>query len=160
MNRETRAKLTEALDDLFRSRSRRGEFDWAVLVPDVKLLIKREMRDDSMVEEELLDDIARTLTRDYVHQQAPPIPENTAQLSLFYAPDALLPLGDREVIRMADARAPHVERARTVYTKNFQAQSSAYFGRMAYFDDRLIPLRELGCTLAEVEANLDESEPE
>lgn len=151
MNTETRSKLTAILDNLFRNRSRLGEFDWAVLVPDVKAILKREMGEDSMLEEELLDDIARTLTREHVAHRKPPVPSDTSQLALFYDPDALMALGEREVIRMADARAPHVERYRTVLTANFHSQSNAYFGRVAYIDDRLVALRERGCTLAEVE---------
>lgn len=156
MNVETRSRMRSLLDDLVRSRSREGEFDWAVIVPDVKTILKREIREDSMLEDELLDDLARTLTRDYVSNNTPPIPSDLAQLALFYDADALLTLGDREVIRMADARARHLEQYRTVLTRNFESQSNAYFGRMAYIDDRLGPLRDLGCTLAEVEHGVTE----
>ena len=152
MNTDTRAKLDELIGNLFRNRSRIGEFDWATLVPDVKSAIRAAMQDDEIFEQELLDEIARKLTEAHVHRSTPSVPSDTTQLALFYEPDALLTLGDREVIRMADARAAHLERHRAVKTKNFHAQSSAYFGWMSYIDDRLVPLRELGCTLAEIES--------
>lgn len=153
MNVETRSKLRDIIGNLFTNRSRLGEFDWAILVPDVKSGIRLAMGDDAILEDELLDEIARRLTFEFVQRSKPPVPSDTSQLSLFYDPDALMPLGEREVIRMADARAAHVERWRTVLTANFQAQSNAYFGRVAYIDDRLVSLREAGCTLAEVEAH-------
>jgi hypothetical protein len=157
VNITTKSRLNGVLADLSRSRSRSGEFDWAILVPDFTVMLKREIEDDSQVLDELLDDISRGIVRDFVRSNAPPVPDDTDQLALFYDADALLSLGDREVIRMANARAVHLERYRTVLTTNFQSQSNAYFGRMAYIDDRLVPLRDRGCTLAEVEAGTEQA---
>lgn len=142
-----RRALTPMLADLARSRSRLGEFDYAVLVPDVRDALLHLIEDEDL---DVLSEVAQTITQDFFRSHAPKVPDD-GQLSL-YDPDAYLTLGDRERIRMADAKAPHVERWRAVETTNYQGQSMAYFAKMAYIDDRLVPLRERGCTLAEVEA--------
>ena len=151
------------LDEL--SKVHDAEFDWAVHVPDVTAYIRKAIADESELGNLVVVDIARKLTQAYVEHRAPPVPTEAGQLALWYDPDALLTLGDREVVRMEDARSQHVERWRTVLTVNFQAQSAAYFGHTSYIDDRLPRLRAADATLGEVEAGLrppelDEDESE
>lgn len=146
-----RREIRSTLELLVSNRSRIGEFDWEDLIPDVARELKRAAADDVMLEEEMWTDVARTLTREFIRSRSPVIPKDCAQLTLFYDPDALLTLGDREVISMRDCEAPHLERHRAVLTNNFQAQSTAYFAWMGYIDDRLPKLRSQGGTLAGVE---------
>lgn len=148
-------EVNDLLDLLSLSRSRLGEHDWHDYIPDVIDRLRSLIGDDDLAGEELLHETATRLVREYVHRQSPPIPKDTAQLALFYEPDALLALGESQVIRMAEARAPHIERWRSVLTTNFQAQSSAYFGRMSYIDDRLERLRADDLTLADVEHGIE-----
>lgn len=146
-----RRALTPLLEDLARSRSRLGEFDYAVLVPDVLDALRDLIEEDGI---DVLAEVAQTITQDFFRTHAPKVSDN-GQLSL-YDPDAYLTLGERERIRMADATALHVERWRRVETTNFQGQSSAYFTKMAYIDERLPQLRETGGTLDEIERALGE----
>jgi len=146
-------EIAGTLDLLVANRSRLGEFDWEDLVPDVAHELKSAASDDVMLAEEVWTYIAREITRGFIRAKAPVLPSDTAQLVLFYEPDALLTLGDREVIAMADANAQHLERHRSVLTSNFHAQSNAYFAWVEYIDDRLPKLRARDCTLAEVEAD-------
>jgi len=146
-----RREIAQTLELLVIDRSRIGEFDWEDLVPDVARELKKAGADDLMLANEVWLDVARRLTRDFIRSRSPSIPSDTAQLALFYEPDALLTLGGREVIAMRDAEAVHLERHRTVLTNNFQAQSVAYFAWVGYIDDRLPRLRESGGTLAQIE---------
>lgn len=145
-------EIAETLDLLVVNRSRIGEFDWQDLVPDVARALKRAAADDLMLADEAWTDIARRITSDFIRSKSPSIPSDTAQLTLFYEAEALLTLGGREVIAMADAEAPHLERHRAVLTNNFQAQSTAYFAWMGYIEDRLPKLRATGETLGRIEA--------
>lgn len=96
-------ELSGTLELLVSNRSRIGEFDWEELVPDVVHLLKRAGEDSLMLAEEVWYDVARRLTRDFIRSRSPSLPDDTAQLALFYEPDALLTLGGREVIAMRDA---------------------------------------------------------
>lgn len=144
-------EIGETLELLVANRSRIGEFDWQDLVPDVAAALKRAAVDTPMLADEAWIDVAHRLTRDFIRARSPVVPNDSAQLALFYAPDALLTLGGREVIAMRDCEAPHLERHRVVLTNNFQAQSGAYFAWMGYIDDRLPKLRAQGGTLAAIE---------
>jgi len=141
-----RKALTPLIEDLAHNRSRLGEFDYAVLVPDVTDALRHLIEEEDI---DVLAEIAQTITQDFFRTRTPKV-SNDNQLSL-YDPDAYLTLGDRERIRMADAMAPHCERWRTVETRNFQGQSSSYFAKVAYIDDRLPQLRTQGGTLADLE---------
>lgn len=146
-------ELNGTLELLVANRSRLGEFDWEDLVPDVARELKRAGADDVMLTDEVWMDVARRVTRDFITSRKPMLPSDTAQLALFYEPDALLTLGGREVIAMSDAEAPHLERHRVVLTTNFSAQSNSFFAWMGYIDDRLPKLRLSGGTLGEIEAS-------
>lgn len=146
-----KSELAPTLTALARSRSRIGEFDWHELVPDVEIELRKIIEDD----ETGLDtryEIARIITSDFFHGRVPKVPEDTSQLALFFDPEAYLTLGGGQRIRMADAQATHVERWRSVETANFQSQSSSFFFKMNYIDDRLPTLRERDCKLGEIEA--------
>lgn len=145
-----KSELAPTLTALARSRSRIGEFDWHELVPDVEIELRKIIEDD----ETGLDtryEIARIITSDFFHGRVPKVPEDTSQLSMFFDADAYLTLGGGQRIRMADAKADHVERWRRVETSNFQAQSGSFFFKMSYIDERLPVLRERECNLGEIE---------
>lgn len=147
-------ELRPALVLLARSKARSsdGEFDFRTLVPEVVVELRRLIDDDSEVALDALFEIARIVTADFFHNQVPKVPEDLSQLSLFYDPDAYLTLGEGQRIRMADAKAIHVERWRRVETANFASQSGSFFFKMKYIDERLPVLRERECNLGEIEA--------
>jgi hypothetical protein len=140
------------LDEL--SETHDKEFDWAIHVPDVAKFIRKAITDEQELGDAVLTDVARKLTRAYVEAKAPPVPKEPGQLALFYDAKALCSLGGREVCRMEIMQAQHTERWRTVLTVNFQAQANAYFGHVAYIDDRLPRQRAGDLTLGEVEKAL------
>lgn len=144
-------ELAPILENLARAKSRHGEFDWHELVPDVATKLRHLISDDSEVGLDATYELARIVTADFFRDRVPKIPEDQSQLALFYDPDAYLTLGEGQRIRMADAQAPHVERWRTVETSNFQSQSSAYFFKMRYIDERLPELRDRECSLSEID---------
>lgn len=145
-------ELNPKLENLARARSRLGEFDWHELVPDVALLVRKLSDDDSPAALDAFYEIARIITADFFHNHVPKIPEDQSQLSMFYDPDAYLTLGGGQRIRMADAKADHLERSFDVETGNFESQSNAFFFKARYYRDRIPQLRERDCTLADIEA--------
>lgn len=132
------------------------QFDYAVHHSDVADFIRARIADDDALGKEVVEDVARKLTRAWVEARKPPVPTQPGQLALWYDPDALLPLGEREVVRMNIAKGPQVERWRSVLTQNFESQSLAYFGHMSYIDDRLPRMRDGDRTLGDVEDDLVE----
>lgn len=144
-------ELSPILVVLARSKSRSGEFDWHEIVPDVAVKLRALIDDDSDVALDAMYELARVVTADFFHNRVPKVPDDRDQLALFYDPDAYLTLGGGQRIRMADAKADHVERWRDVETGNFESQSAAYFFKMRYVGPRLPVLRKRDCTLSDID---------
>lgn len=153
--RDVRRQMHPIISRLLKEHSKEGAFDWAVIVPDVARHLRDTVADDDGMALEVFSALGHYLVHAHTESASPPMPKGPGgQIEMWYEPDALLHLGGREVVRMADTRADDLRRYEKVIEANFAAQSAAYEARMAYINDRLPRLLASGMTLAEIESSL------
>jgi hypothetical protein len=100
---------------------------------------------------QVIDDLAHAAVTNATRARSWDVSDG--QAGQLFDPGALLSLGDRIVIPMADARGEHVARHLQVLGRNFQAQSQAYHLKAEYLTDRLPHLYQRDCTLGAYEAD-------